>query len=91
VDIDAPHEHAPPKDGDPWTTLLTPELEADKYIALSAAMHGKTKSKMSMMGGRSRDERNFPDRNFSTQSLFILSSSQIHSLTMGLVRKRPVS
>ncbi|KAF8181089.1 hypothetical protein BJ912DRAFT_882544, partial [Pholiota molesta] len=29
VDIDAPYEHAPPKDGDPWTTLLTPELEAD--------------------------------------------------------------
>ncbi|KAF8181070.1 hypothetical protein BJ912DRAFT_882517, partial [Pholiota molesta] len=29
VDIKAPYEHALPKDGDPWTTLLTPELEAD--------------------------------------------------------------
>ncbi|KAF8194177.1 hypothetical protein BJ912DRAFT_192352 [Pholiota molesta] len=29
VDIDAPYEHGPPKDGDPWTTVLTPELEAD--------------------------------------------------------------
>jgi hypothetical protein len=29
LDHDAPYKHAPPKDGDPWTTVLTPELEAD--------------------------------------------------------------